>query len=37
MPQKSLPLDKMASAAMVGFYAHTSALAHAELTVNYGR
>lgn len=37
MPDVTLPLDANASAAMVGFYANTQALARATLTATYGR
>jgi hypothetical protein len=37
MPAATLPLDSTASAAMVGFFANTSALARARVTVSYGR
>ena len=37
MPDETLPLDANASAAMVGFYANTQALARATLTATYGR
>ena len=37
MPMATLPLDATASAAMVGFFAQTGALAHASVTVTYGR
>ncbi|OYZ97615.1 MAG: hypothetical protein B7X99_13755 [Rhizobiales bacterium 17-65-6] len=36
MPMATLPLDATASAAMVGFFAHTGALASASVTVTYG-
>jgi Raf kinase inhibitor-like protein, YbhB/YbcL family len=35
LPQKKLSLTDTASAAMVGFFAHTTALAHASLMVSY--
>lgn len=37
MPMAALPLDANASAAMVGFFANTGSLAHASVTVTYGR
>lgn len=37
MPMAALPLDATASAAMVGFFASTGSLAHASVTVTYGR
>lgn len=35
MPEKTLPLSKTASGALVGFFAHTQALAHASLKARY--
>ena len=37
MPQEKLPIDETASAAMVGFFANTSALDRASITALYGR
>lgn len=37
MPQAKLPIDETASAAMVGFFATTSALASARISAEYGR
>ncbi|WP_181703521.1 YbhB/YbcL family Raf kinase inhibitor-like protein [Chthonobacter albigriseus] len=37
MPEAVLPLDETASAALVGFFANTSALGRASLTATYGR
>jgi hypothetical protein len=37
MPQEKLPIDETASAAMVGFFANTSALGRASITTLYGR
>lgn len=37
MPQEALPVDETVSGAVVGFFAHNTALDSASLTVTYGR
>lgn len=36
IPEQALPLDETASGEMVGFFARTTAIAHASLTVTCG-